>query len=63
MYPHVLVVCHWVIEVIIYDVRRQVAGTFTGVVDDGVEVDIKVEKVDCSGAGVVIVGDFVATDC
>ena len=42
MYPHVLVVSHWVIEVIVDDVRRQVAGPFAGVGDDGVEVDLEV---------------------
>ena len=63
MYPHVLVVQHWVIKVIIEDVRRQVTGTFLGVGDDGVEEDIEVEKADFWGASVAVVGEFVATDC
>ena len=63
VYPHVLVVCHRVIKVIIDYVRRQVAGPFSGVGDDGVEVDLEVEKADCWGAGVTVVGEFVATDC
>ena len=62
MYPHVLVVRHWVIKVIIDDVRSQVAGTFLGVGDDGVEVDLEVEKANFWGAGVSVVGEFVATD-
>ena len=42
MYPHVLVVRHLVIEVIVDDVYHQVVGTFAGVGDDGVEVDLEV---------------------
>ena len=63
MYLHVLVVSHWVIEVVVDDVCRQVAGPFAGVGDDGVEVDLEVEKADCWGAGVAVVGEFVAADC
>ena len=51
MYPHVFIVSHWVIKVIFDDVRRQLAGTFSGVGDDGVEVDLVVKKADCWGAG------------
>ena len=47
---------------IIDEVCRQVAGTFSGVGDDGVEVDLEIEKADCWGAGVAVVGEFVATD-
>ena len=43
MYPYVLVVCHRVVQVIIYYDRRQVTGTFSGVGDDGVEVDLEVK--------------------
>ena len=63
MYSHVLVVRHWVVKVIIDDVRRQVAGTLSGVRDDGVEVDLEVKEADCWGAGVAVVGEFVVTDC
>ena len=49
MYPHVLAVRHQVVQVIIDDVRRQVTGTFSGVGDDGVEVDPEVEEADCWG--------------
>ena len=42
MYPHVLEVGHWVVEVVVDDVCCQVAGPFVGVGDDGVEVDIEV---------------------
>ena len=63
MYPYVLVFRHLVIKVIINDVHRQVAGTFLGVGDDGVEVDLEVEKAYCWGAGVAVVGEFVGTDC
>ena len=63
MYPHVLVVFHQIVQVIIDDVRRQVAGTFSSVGDDGVEVDLEVEKADCWGAGVAAVGEFFATKC
>ena len=38
MYLYVLAVVHCVIEVIVDDVRRQLAGPFAGVGDDGVEV-------------------------
>ena len=47
MYPHVLVVQHWVIKVIVDDVHRQVAGPFSGVGDDRVEVDLEVKKAYC----------------
>ena len=42
MDPHVLEVGHCVVEVVVDDVCRQVAGPFVGVGDDGVEVDIEV---------------------
>ena len=47
MYPHVLVAFHWVVKVIIDDVRHQVAGNFSGIGNDGVEVDLEVEEADC----------------
>ena len=63
MYPHVLVVRHRIVQVIIDDVRRQVTGTFSGIGADGVEVDLDVEDADCWGAGIAVVGEFVATYC
>ena len=42
MDQHVLEVGHWVVEVVVYDVCRQVAGPFVGVGDDGVEVDLEI---------------------
>ena len=39
---HVLEVGHWVVEVVVNDVRHQVVGLFLGVGDDGVEVDLEV---------------------
>ena len=63
MFPHVLLVRHWVIKAIIDDVCRQVAGSFSGVRDDGVEVYLEVKKADFLGAGVVFVGEFIATNC
>ena len=63
MYLHVLLVRHWVVKVIIDDVRRQLAATFSGVGDDGVEVDLEVEEANCWGAWVAIVGEFFATNC
>ena len=42
MDPHVLEVGNKVIEVVVDDVCSDVAGPFSGVVDDGVEVDIEV---------------------
>ena len=63
VYPHVLVVCHQIVQVIIDDVRHQVAGTFSGVGYDGVEVDLEVEEVYCWGSGIAVVGEFVATTC
>ena len=42
MYPHVLVVGHWFIEVVVDDVCRQVAGPFASVGNDEVEVDLEV---------------------
>ena len=62
MYPHVLGVRHWVNKVIVDDVRRQVAVPFSGVGDNGFEVDLEVENADCWGAGVAVVGEFVTTD-
>ena len=43
MDPHVLEVGHWVVEVVVDDVCRQVAGPFAGIGDDGVEVGIEVQ--------------------
>ena len=63
MYLHVLVVHHWVIEIIVDNVRRQIAGPFLGIGDDEVEVDLEVKKADFWGAGVAVVGELVATDC
>ena len=62
VYPHVLVLLHWDIEVIVDDVLHQVAGPFAGVGDDGVEVDLEVKKADFWGSGVAIVGEFVVAD-
>ena len=58
-----MVVRHWVVKVIIDDVRRQVAVNFSSVGDDRVEVDLEVEKADFWGSGVAVVGEFVAADC
>ena len=63
MYLHVLVVCHWFVQVIIDDVRCQVTGTFSVVRDDRVKVDLEVREADCWGSGVAIVGEFIATNC
>ena len=63
MYPHVLLVRHRIVQIIIDDVRCQVTGTFSGIEDDGVEVDLVVNEADCWGAGIAIVGEFVATYC
>ena len=63
MYPHVWVVLHWMVHVIIDDVRRQLIGTFSGIGDDGVEVDLEVEEADCWGAGIAVAGEFFATNC
>ena len=41
--PHVLEVGHWVVEVVVDDVCRQVAGPFEGVRDNGVEMDLEVQ--------------------
>ena len=60
---HVLVVRNWVVKVIIDDLRRQEAGTFSDVRVDGVEVDLEVEEADFWGAGVAVVGEFVANNC
>ena len=62
MYPHVLLVRHWVIEIIVDDVRRQVSDPFAGVGDDVVEVYLEAEKADYWGDWVAGVGEFVATD-
>ena len=63
MYLHILVVSHRFVQVIIDDVRRQVTGTFSGIGYDGVEVGLEVEEEDCWGAGVAVVGEFIATNC
>ena len=42
MDPHVLEVGHWVVELVVDDVCRQVAVPFVGVGNDGAEVDIEV---------------------
>ena len=63
MDPHVLEVGHWVVEVVVDDVCRQVAGTFAGVGYDGFEVDLEVQEADFWGAGVAVEGEFVAVDC
>ena len=34
-----------------------------GIGDDGVEMDREVQKDDCWGSGVAVVGKFVASDC
>ena len=46
MDPHVLEVGHWVVEVVVDDVCRQLEGPFAGVGDDGVEVDLEVREAD-----------------
>ena len=63
VYPHVLVVRHRIVQVIIDDFRPQVTGTFSGVGDDRVEVDLEVKEAGCWGAGIAVVGEFVATNC
>ena len=63
VYPYVLVVRHRIVQVIIYDFRPQVTGTFSGVGDDRVEVDLEVEEADCWGAGIAVAGEFFATNC
>ena len=40
---YVLEVGHWVVEVVVDDVCRQVAGPFAVVRDDRVEVDLEVQ--------------------
>ena len=62
MYPHVLLVCHRIFRVIIDGVRHQVTGTFSGVRDDGVEVDLEVEEADFWEADISVVGEFIATN-
>ena len=62
MDPHVLEVHHWVVEVVVDDVCRQLAEAFSGVRDDGVEVDLEVQEADFWGAGVAVVGEFVAVN-
>ena len=62
MYPHILVVLHRIVQVIIDDVRRQVTGTFSGIGDDGVEVNLEVEEADCWGGWIAVVREFVATN-
>ena len=63
MYLHVLVVRYRIVQLIIDDVRRQVTGTFWGIGDDGVEVNLEVKEADCWGSGIAVVGEFVATNC
>ena len=63
MYLRVSVVRHWIDQIIFDDVRRQVAGTFSGFRDDGFQVDLEVEEADYWGAGVAVVCDFFATNC
>ena len=58
VYPHLLLVLHWFIKVIVDDFRRQVAGPFSVVGDDRVDVDLEVEKADFWGSGVAVVGEF-----
>ena len=43
MYPHVLEVGHWVVEVVVDDVCLQVSDPLAGVGDDGVELDLEVQ--------------------
>ena len=43
MDPHVLEVGHWVVEVVVDDVCRQVTGLFSGVGDDRFEVYLEVQ--------------------
>ena len=43
MDPHVLVVGHWVVEVVVDDVCGHVSGPFAGVGYDGVEMDLEVQ--------------------
>ena len=63
MNPYVLRVGHWVVELVVDDVYRQVEGPFAGVGDDRVEVDLYVQEDDCWGAGVAVIGEFVAINC
>ena len=63
MDSHVMEVGHWVVELVVDDVCCQVAGPFTGVGDDGVEVDLEIQEADFWGSGVAVVGEFVATNC
>ena len=63
MYPNVFVVLRWVIDAIIDYVFRQVVGPFSGIINDGVQVDIEVDKADFWGDGVDVVDEFIATDC
>ena len=42
VYLHVLLVGHWVIEVVVDDICRQLAGPFAGVGDDRVELDLDI---------------------
>ena len=62
MDPHVLEVVHSFIEVVVDDVYGDVAGPFAGVGDDGVKMDIGVHKADSWGAGVAVIGKFIASD-
>ena len=56
VYLRVLLVRHRVVQVIIDDFSRQVMGTFLGVGDDGVEVDLAVKEADFWVSGVAVVG-------
>ena len=47
MDPHLLEVGHWVVEVVVDYVFRQVAVFFAVIRDDGVEVDLEVQEDDC----------------
>ena len=58
-----MVVFHWIVQVIIDDVRREVTGTFLGVEDGRVAVDLEAEEADCWGVGIAVAGEFVATNC
>ena len=63
MDPYVLEVGHWIVEVVVDNVFRQVKGPFAGIGDDGVEVNLEVQEADFWRSGFAVVGEFVATEC
>ena len=63
MDPYVLEVGHWIVEVVVDNVFRQVKGPFAGIGDDRVEVNLEVQEADFWRSGFAVVGEFVATEC